>query len=209
MYSFRENRRPVRTAVASPVSFSAADNNRHSANHWSNNFGELRKTPDHYAPYAAVPATHYNLSSNNSFAQSSFPATNNSSVAAGSGSGSGSALHSIATTSKEIISFHSSTKWKEYLQDSKQSNKLVVVYFTAKWCGPCRSMEPTIKEFAAKYNNVELVKIDVDELFNVSCEYEIQTMPTFLFMKNEKQIDKVAGAKTEDLQRKIEKHRAN
>uniref|UniRef100_A0A803MBK3 Thioredoxin domain-containing protein n=1 Tax=Chenopodium quinoa TaxID=63459 RepID=A0A803MBK3_CHEQI len=179
MYSFRENRRPVRTAVASPVSFSAADNNRHSANHWSNNFGELRKTPDHYAPYAAVPATHYNLSSNNT------------------------------TTSKEIISFHSSTKWKEYLQDSKQSNKLVVVYFTAKWCGPCRSMEPTIKEFAAKYNNVELVKIDVDELFNVSCEYEIQTMPTFLFMKNEKQIDKVAGAKTEDLQRKIEKHRAN
>ncbi|XP_021731138.1 thioredoxin H2-like [Chenopodium quinoa] len=162
MYSCRENRGSVRTAVACPVSFSAADNNRHSANHWSNNLAEFRKTPDHYAPYAAVPSAHYSVSSNKSFAHSSFPATNNSSVAAGSGSGA--ALPSKATTSKEIISFHSSTKWKEYLQASKHSNKLVVIYFTAKWCGPCQSMEPTIKEFAAKYNNVELVKIDVDEL---------------------------------------------
>ncbi|CAO2827660.1 unnamed protein product [Amaranthus hypochondriacus] len=113
-----------------------------------------------------------------------------------------------ASNNKDVIAFHSAAKWREYFQASKQSNNLVVIYFTAAWCGPCRYMEPTIKELAAKYADVDLVKIDVDELFNVSREFGVQTMPTFVLMKNGKQIDKVVGAKKEDLQRKVEKHRA-
>ncbi|CAO2841950.1 unnamed protein product [Amaranthus hypochondriacus] len=108
---------------------------------------------------------------------------------------------------KDVIVFYSTTKWREYFQASKTSNNLVVIYFTATWCGPCRYMEPTIKELAAKYADVDLVKIDVDQLFDVSGEFGVQVMPTFLFMKNGKEIDKVVGAKKEDLQRKVEKHR--
>ncbi|KAF2593659.1 hypothetical protein F2Q70_00045174, partial [Brassica cretica] len=37
----------------------------------------------------------------------------------------------------------------------------LVIDFTAKWCGPCKSLEPKVEELAAKYTNVELVKIDV------------------------------------------------
>lgn len=40
----------------------------------------------------------------------------------------------------------------------------MVIDFTATWCVPCRSMEPVINEFAAKYTDVEFMKIDVDEL---------------------------------------------
>ena len=40
----------------------------------------------------------------------------------------------------------------------------MVIDFTATWCGPCKSMDPIIQEYAAKYTNVEFIKIDVDEL---------------------------------------------
>ncbi|KAF7123276.1 hypothetical protein RHSIM_Rhsim12G0056100 [Rhododendron simsii] len=40
----------------------------------------------------------------------------------------------------------------------------MVIDFSASWCAPCRSMEPTIQEYASKYTDVEFVKIDVDEL---------------------------------------------
>ena len=40
----------------------------------------------------------------------------------------------------------------------------MVIHFTAAWCGPCRTMEPIIRDFAAKYVAVEFIQIDVDEL---------------------------------------------
>lgn len=40
----------------------------------------------------------------------------------------------------------------------------MVIEFTAIWCEPCKYMDPIIEEFAAKYTDVEFIKIDVDEL---------------------------------------------
>lgn len=40
----------------------------------------------------------------------------------------------------------------------------MVIHFTAAWCGPCRTMDPVIREFAGIYAGVEFIKIDVDEL---------------------------------------------
>jgi thiol-disulfide isomerase/thioredoxin len=40
----------------------------------------------------------------------------------------------------------------------------MVIDFTAKWCGPCKVMDPVLKDFAAKYTDVEFIKLDVDEL---------------------------------------------
>lgn len=117
------------------------------------------------------------------------------------------ALRSTPANTNRILAFHSTASWKAFFEASKASNRLVVVYFTATWCGPCRYMEPTFNEYAAKYTDVDFVKIDVDELFNVANEYGIQTMPNFLFLKRGKEVDKVVGARKEELQRKIEKHR--
>lgn len=39
-----------------------------------------------------------------------------------------------------------------------------VIDFTAAWCGPCRTMDPIIRDFAATYVDVEFIRIDVDEL---------------------------------------------
>ncbi|CAL5399484.1 unnamed protein product [Camellia sinensis] len=84
----------------------------------------------------------------------------------------------------------------------------MVIYFTASWCVPCRFMEPAIDEFAAKYTEVEFIKIDVDELMDVSQEYGVQAMPTFILIKKGRVVDKVTGVRKEELQNKIEKNRA-
>ncbi|CAK9172218.1 unnamed protein product [Ilex paraguariensis] len=107
----------------------------------------------------------------------------------------------------QVVAFHSSDKWKNHFEASKQTGKLMVIDFTASWCGPCKYMEPAINEFAAKYTDVEFIKIDVDELADVAREFEVEAMPTFILVKKGKQVDKVVGANKEELQKKIEKHR--
>lgn len=82
----------------------------------------------------------------------------------------------------------------------------MVIDFTAAWCAPCRHMEPTIKEFAERFKDVEFIKIDVDTLTDVAKEYGVEAMPTFILLKNGKVVDKVVGARREDLQKKIEKY---
>ncbi|GAA0146124.1 oxidoreductase [Lithospermum erythrorhizon] len=106
-----------------------------------------------------------------------------------------------------VISFHSTSKWKTHFEASKRTNRLVVIYFTATWCGPCRHMEPLINNFANLYPDVEFIKIDVDELMSVAEMFVVRTMPTFVLIKRGDVIDRVVGAKKDDLQMKIQKHR--
>ncbi|XP_073133645.1 thioredoxin H2-like [Henckelia pumila] len=107
----------------------------------------------------------------------------------------------------QVIVFHSSTKWRIHFEASKQASKLIVVNFTASWCGPCHQIQPSVAEFAEKYTDVDFIQIDVDELHDVAEEFGVQAMPSFMLLKRGKVVDKVVGAKREDLQKKIEKHR--
>ncbi|KAL1828783.1 hypothetical protein DCAR_0208044 [Daucus carota subsp. sativus] len=103
-----------------------------------------------------------------------------------------------------ILSFSSSSKWKSHLQVTRKTNKLMVIHFTAAWCGPCRTMDPVIREFAGIYAGVEFIKIDVDELEDVAREYAVQALPAFVLIKKGKAVDKVVGAEKIALQKKIE-----
>ncbi|BAT99317.1 thioredoxin H2-like [Vigna umbellata] len=110
-------------------------------------------------------------------------------------------------SSSLILTFHSTAKWNAHFHASKETNKLLVIDFTATWCGPCKTMDPVIKEFAAKYTDVEFIKIDVDELMEVAQAFQVQTMPTFILIKKGKVVEKVVGAKKEELQKLIQKRR--
>ena len=66
--------------------------------------------------------------------------------------------------------------------------KLVVIDFFATWCGPCKMIAPKIVEMDAEMNNVVFLKVDVDEAEDAAQEYNIQAMPTFLFIKNKQKV---------------------
>jgi thioredoxin 1 len=81
----------------------------------------------------------------------------------------------------------------------KAAGKPVVVDFTASWCGPCKSIAPFFEELAAKYPEIEFVKIDVDELEDVAGECGISAMPTFQVYSNGVKVSEMTGADKEKL----------
>ncbi|XP_020218855.1 thioredoxin H-type 1 [Cajanus cajan] len=106
----------------------------------------------------------------------------------------------------QVIGIHSIDAWKEQLEKGVQTGKLIVVDFTASWCGPCRFIAPILAEIAKKTPEVTFLKVDVDELNPISEEWRVEAMPTFLFLKGGREVDRVVGAKKEDLQNAITKH---
>ncbi|GAY42621.1 hypothetical protein WN943_021210 [Citrus x changshan-huyou] len=108
----------------------------------------------------------------------------------------------------QVIGCHTVEAWNEQLQKSNETKQLVVVDFTASWCGPCRFIAPFLAELAKKLPNVLFLKVDVDELKSVATDWAVEAMPTFMFLKEGKIVDKVVGAKKEELQQTIAKHLA-
>ncbi|KAM9426017.1 thioredoxin-like [Pholidichthys leucotaenia] len=86
-------------------------------------------------------------------------------------------------------------------------DKLVVVDFTATWCGPCKMIAPLYEKLAKEITDVVFLKVDVDEAEDVSSNCGISCMPTFHFYKNEKKVDELTGANIEALNEKLAKHR--
>ncbi|XP_016983377.1 thioredoxin-1 [Drosophila rhopaloa] len=75
------------------------------------------------------------------------------------------------------------------------SDKLVVLDFYANWCGPCKDMDSTVKSLARKYSSKAVVlKIDVDRFDELTERYKVRSMPTFVFIKNNRRVAAFSGA---------------
>ncbi|XP_077549310.1 thioredoxin 2 [Haemaphysalis longicornis] len=87
-------------------------------------------------------------------------------------------------------------------------DKLVVVDFYATWCGPCKMIEPFLKQQSEIYKDeVVFLKVDVDENEEIASQYEISCMPTFLFIKKREKVDEISGANKEMIQQMLETHK--
>ncbi|HEV2295134.1 MAG TPA: thioredoxin [Tepidisphaeraceae bacterium] len=72
--------------------------------------------------------------------------------------------------------------------------KPVLVDCWAPWCGPCRMLEPTIKQLAAESNGRYVVaKLNTDENQRTAAQYRIEGIPTMLLFKDGQLIDKLVG----------------
>jgi thioredoxin 1 len=74
------------------------------------------------------------------------------------------------------------------------NDRLIVLDFYATWCGPCKRMDPILKQLNAKYKDrVDFYKIDVDKS-EVDDALGIAAMPTYLFIKNSSNLEQIEGA---------------
>ncbi|KAL6137508.1 hypothetical protein ACLB2K_062800 [Fragaria x ananassa] len=72
------------------------------------------------------------------------------------------------------------------MRKGNETKKLIVVDFTASWCGPvpCCVIAPILAELAKKTPYVTFLKVDVDELNKVAEDSVVEAMPTFMFLKS-------------------------
>lgn len=88
---------------------------------------------------------------------------------------------------------HSETEYNNCLNTSD----LVVVDFSAAWCGPCKAIAPFFEELAAKNPGVVFVHVDIDKLKSVSSG--VGAVPTFKFFKGRRQVAVIQGANRDEL----------
>jgi len=73
--------------------------------------------------------------------------------------------------------------------------EVLMVYFWAEWCQPCRAMAPAIEELVTESKgSVSLAKVNVDDNPQLAARYGIRSIPTILFMKAGLVLDQVIGA---------------
>lgn len=96
-----------------------------------------------------------------------------------------------------------------FKQEVEDNAGLVLVDFFAPWCGPCQMMAPIIDEMITenKEKGVKIGKLNIDDSQEVAAKYGVMSVPTFLFIKNGKVIDKKVGyCDKEELAKLIDKN---
>ena len=80
----------------------------------------------------------------------------------------------------------------------------VVIDFYADWCGPCKMLKPIFEEASEKIKNVNFGKVNVDESSDLAQRFMVMSIPTILFFKDGKQIDRHSGVlHIEDIEKKF------
>ena len=75
------------------------------------------------------------------------------------------------------------------------SEQPAMVDFWAEWCGPCKMMLPIVEEISAEFEGkLTVAKVDVDSCQGTAAKFGIRNIPTILFFKGGKVVDKQVGA---------------
>ena len=76
---------------------------------------------------------------------------------------------------------------------SSQSN-LILVDFWAEWCGPCKQISPILEEIANEKENLNILKLNIDENPATPQKYNVRGIPTLMLFKDGKLIDTKIGS---------------
>lgn len=83
---------------------------------------------------------------------------------------------------------------KDGFEKAVSSGGLVMADFWASWCGPCKMLAPVIEDVAGRYDGRATVgKVNTDDEQELALRYGIMNIPTVIFFKDGKEIDRKVG----------------
>ena len=72
-----------------------------------------------------------------------------------------------------------------------------VLYFTAEWCNPCQRTRPVAEELNSE-GIINFQFIDADSEIDMINKFGIKSVPTYILIKNGKEVKRINGAKTRE-----------
>lgn len=78
-----------------------------------------------------------------------------------------------------------------------------IIKFSAEWCGPCKRISPVFKKLSEEYKNIDFYDVDIEENGVLAERFNITAMPTFVFLKDEKEVLRLQGADETKLRKSV------
>lgn len=97
-----------------------------------------------------------------------------------------------STTPDEPIHVESTSEFEDLIADER----VVLVDFYADWCGPCRTLEPTVEAVAAE-TDATVVKVDVDAHQSLAGRYGVRGVPTIYLFVDGEPAERLVGVQDE------------
>jgi thioredoxin len=108
-----------------------------------------------------------------------------------------------SSTFKEfLMSLVKNVSKQSFVQEVLRSPLPVLVDFYANWCGPCRTLAPRLDTLADEFaGQVQIVKVDVDAESELAGRFQVQSVPTLVFIAGGQVVGRTSGLVSEDILR--------
>lgn len=94
----------------------------------------------------------------------------------------------------------------EYYTAKAAVDNLVIVDFSAEWCGPCKMIAPEFEKFAQENGDIVCIHVDVDKLEHLQDGQDVRGVPTFKFFRNGEFLEEFSGANIQKLKATAKKY---
>ncbi|ERN12039.1 hypothetical protein AMTRI_Chr02g258850 [Amborella trichopoda] len=109
----------------------------------------------------------------------------------------------VQVEGSKVRKVDSNDAWVYLLTKAQAQACPIAVHFSASWCAPSIAMNSLFEELAVKYDDILFLLVDVDEVKGVAAKMEVKAMPTFMFLKDGMQVDKLVGANPDEIRKRV------